>query len=57
MRQLIVVATNPEGKAVEVAVLTDDPTRPAREALRLIFNRWLQENDFNYADKRFGINA
>lgn len=56
MRQLIVVATNPEGKSVEVGVLTDDPTRPAREALRLIFNRWLQENDFKYADKHFGIN-
>jgi hypothetical protein len=56
MRQLIVVATNPEGKSLELGVLTDDPTRPAREALRLIFNRWLQENDFKYEDKHFGIN-
>jgi len=56
MRQLVVVATNPEGKSLEVAVLTDDPQRPAMEVLRLIFNRWLQENDFKYEDKHFGIN-
>ena len=56
MRQIIVLATNPEGRSLEVSVLTDDPTRPAREVLRLIFNRWLQENDFKYADQHFGIN-
>ncbi len=26
------------------------------EVLKLIFNRWLQENDFKYEDKHFGIN-
>jgi len=56
MRQWIVVATNPEGKSIEVSVLTDDPKRPAMEALKLIFNRWVQENDFKYEDKHFGIN-
>ena len=56
MRQLIVKATNPEGKSLELSVLTDDPKRPAMEPLMLIFNRWLQENDFKYADKHFGIN-
>ena len=56
MRQLIVVATNPEGKSIEVAALTDDLQRPAMEVLKLIFNRWLQENDFKYEDKHFGIN-
>jgi hypothetical protein len=56
MRQLIVVATNPEGKSMEVAALTDDPKRLAIEVLKLLFNRWLQENDFKYEDKHFGIN-
>jgi hypothetical protein len=56
LRQLIVRATNPEGRTVQVAVLTDDLQRPASEIIRLIFSRWLQENDFKYLDKHFGIN-
>lgn len=56
MRQLIVVGTNPQGRSIEVSVLTDDLGRPAVETLRLIFNRWLQENDFKYLEKHFGIN-
>jgi len=24
--------------------------------VHLIFNRWIQENDFKYLDKHFGIN-
>ena len=46
MRQLIVRATNPQGRSVEVGVLTDDRQRPATQIIRLIFNRWTQENDF-----------
>jgi hypothetical protein len=45
IRQLIVLATNPEGKAVQIAVLTEDPERPAKEIVWFIFNRWIQEND------------
>jgi hypothetical protein len=56
LRQLIVRATNPEGRTVQVAVLTDDLRRDAREIIQLIFSRWLQENDFKYLDKHFGIN-
>ena len=56
MRQFIVLATNPAGRQVEVSVLTDDPQRPAAEVITLIFNRWVQENDFKYLDKHFGIN-
>jgi len=55
MRQLIVRATNAEGKVAQIAVLTDDPERPAKEIVRLIFNRWIQENDFKYIDKHMGI--
>ena len=56
LRQLIVVATNPAGRTIEVAVLTEDRERSAVEILKLIFNRWLQENDFRYLEKHFGIN-
>lgn len=55
-RQLIVRATNPWGRTVEVAILTDDPTRPAAQWVRLMFGRWVQENDFKYLDQHFGIN-
>ena len=47
-RQLIVRATHPSGRKGEVSILTDDPTRPAAELVRLMFGRWVQENDFKY---------
>ena len=56
MRRLRVRATNPSGKTIEVSILTDDLLRPASEIIRLLFNRWLQENDFKYLDKHFGLN-
>jgi len=56
MRQLIVRATNPRGRSVEVGILTDDRQRPAPQVIHLIFNRWTQENDFKYLDQHFGIN-
>lgn len=56
MRQLVVRATNPKGKTVELGVLSDDRNRAAPEILTLIFSRWIQENDFKYLDKHFGIN-
>ena len=46
MRQRIVRATNPQGRTVEVALLTDDRQRPAPQIICLMFNRWIQENDF-----------
>ena len=56
IRQIIVRATNPRGNTVQLSVLSDDTQRPAHETVRLIFNRWIQENDFKYLDKHFGIN-
>ncbi|MEX2381238.1 MAG: putative transposase, partial [Opitutales bacterium] len=56
IRQILVRATNPAGRTAEVSILTDDPKRSARETIRTIFWRWLQENDFKYLDKHFGIN-
>jgi hypothetical protein len=55
-RQLIVQATHPNGRTVEVAILTDDQERPAAQIVRLMFGRWVQENDFKYLDQHFGIN-
>jgi len=55
IRQLIVRATNAEGKVAQIAVLTDDLLRPAKDTVWLIFNRWIQENDFKYIDKHMGM--
>jgi hypothetical protein len=56
MRQLIVRATNPKEKTIEVSILADDLTRNGMEIIQLIFSRWIQENDFKYLEKHFGIN-
>ena len=56
LRQIVVAATNPNGVTVQLALLTDSPTRPVPELIGLMFNRWIQENDFKYLDKHFGIN-
>lgn len=56
LRRIIVQATNPRGTIAQLAILTDDSTRPAAEIVRLMFSRWVQENDFKYLDKHFGIN-
>lgn len=55
LRQIIVRATNAVGKVAQLAVLTDDLQRPGKEIVWLIFNRWIQENDFKYIDKHMGI--
>jgi hypothetical protein len=55
MRQLIVRATSAVGKVAQLSVLTDDLNRPAKEIVWLIFNRWIQENDFKYIDKHMGM--
>ncbi len=56
LRQLVVQATNPRGRVIQVAILTDDLSSAASGIIRLMFNRWVQENDFKYLDKHFGIN-
>ena len=56
LRQIVVLATDSKGRKLQVAVLTDDPKRSAEEVLKLIFRRWLQENDFKYLEQHFGIN-
>jgi hypothetical protein len=55
IRQLIVRATNPSGNTIEVSILCDDKERDASSIIRAMFDRWLQENDFKYLSKHFGI--
>ena len=55
IRQLIVRATNPSGNTIEVSILCDDKERDAFSIIWAIFDRWLQENDFKYLSKHFGI--
>jgi hypothetical protein len=56
LRQIVVQATNPRGRLIQVSILTDDQEAAAVAIIRLMFNRWVQENDFKYLDKHFGIN-
>ena len=56
LRQIVVQATDDKGRTIQVAILTDDLTRAAIQIIQLMFQRWLQENDFKYLDKHFGIN-
>ena len=56
MRLIIVRATNPKGRTIEVAILCGNPDMALERAVWIMFNRWLQENDFKYLDKHFGIN-
>ncbi len=56
MRLIRVRATNPAGRTIELGILTDQLKRPAPELIWLMFHRWLQENDFKYMEKHFGIN-
>jgi putative protein kinase ArgK-like GTPase of G3E family len=39
-----------------VSILTDDQQGAAIAIIGLMFGRWIQENDFKYLDKHFGIN-
>ncbi len=56
LRQIVVQATDDKGRTIQVAILADDLKRAAIEIIQLMFQRWLQENDFKYLDKHFGIN-
>jgi hypothetical protein len=56
VRRIVVRATNPNGATAEVSVLCTHPDIDIERIVWAIFNRWLQENDFKYLDKHFGIN-
>ena len=54
-RHITVKATY-RGKTIIVAILCSNPDLDIQDVVWLIFNRWLQENDFKYLDVHFGIN-
>ena len=57
MRQIIVRALDKKWDVlIEVSILTDDKERSTKEVIELMFKRWVQENDFKYLIKHFGIN-
>ncbi len=56
IRRIIVKATNDNGRTITVSILCSNPDMPIEDVVWLIFNRWLQENDFKYLDRHFGIN-
>ena len=55
VRRILVRATNPDGRTIEVSVLCTDPHCSLQEAVTLLFNRWIQENDFRGMDRHFGL--
>ena len=57
MRQIIVRVLNKKWETlIEVSILTDDKEREATKVIELMLKRWIQENDFKYLIKHFGIN-
>ena len=57
MRQVIVRILDKNGKTLlEVSILIDDKEREATQVVELMLRRWVQENDFKYLKKHFGIN-
>ena len=57
MRRIIVRVMDKKWKVlIEVSILTDDKDRRAEEVIELMLKRWVQENDFKYLIKHFGIN-
>jgi hypothetical protein len=56
LRQVVVQATNPRRRIIQVSILSDDKEAVAVQMIRLMFGRWVQENDFKCLDKHLGIN-
>ena len=56
IRQIIVKAINPNNRSIIVSILCNDLKRCAKDIINLMFDRWIQENDFKYLDVHFGIN-
>lgn len=57
MRQIIVRILDKNWNIlIEVSILTDDKQRDATQVIELMLKRWVQENDFKYLKKHFGIN-
>lgn len=55
IRRIIVRVRPPKGTPSEVSVLCTDEHMAVQEVVTLIFNRWIQENDFWYLERYMGI--
>ena len=55
VRRIIVRATNPSGRLIEVSILCNNPDMDMKKIVTLMFNRWIQENSFKYLDRHFGL--
>ena len=55
VRRILVRATNPKGRTIEVSILCTNPDMDIKQIVTLMFNRWIQENDFKYLDRHFGL--
>lgn len=57
MRQIIVCVLDKKWDVqIELSIITDDKDRDAKEIITLMLCRWVQENDFKYMIKHFGLN-
>ncbi|MCK5210234.1 MAG: hypothetical protein KAQ79_19495 [Cyclobacteriaceae bacterium] len=57
MRQIIVRVLDKKWNIqIELSIVTDDKDRDAKEIISLMLSRWVQENDFKYMIKHFGLN-
>ena len=54
--RIIVRASRGDREDIEVSVLVNDKNMTTRETVTAIFSRWIQENDFLYEIRHFGIN-
>ena len=55
-RRIIVRTSDLNNKSQEFAIVTNDPDLSSQEVIRLMFNRQIQEGDFSYGNRHFGIN-
>ncbi len=55
-RQILVRVSRDDENWLEVGILTSNPQMDLRDVVWFIFRRWLQENDFKYLDRHFGLN-
>ncbi len=57
MRQIIVRVYDKKWNVqIELSIITDDKNRDTKEIINLMLKRWVQENDFKYMIRHFGLN-
>lgn len=54
-RRLIVRIRRPDTAEIEVSIVTNHASMSAERPIGLMLGRWLQENDFTYLGRHFGI--